>query len=47
MKFNLRESLKFFFDYKIGLAGGLVMGIIIFIINYRWLAMLPGLSPQL
>ncbi|MEZ5084610.1 MAG: hypothetical protein R2750_14390 [Bacteroidales bacterium] len=34
MKFKLRESLKFF-DYKIGLAGGLVMGIIVFIINYR------------
>lgn len=34
MKFNTREVYNFF-DYKIGLAGGLVMGIIIFIINYR------------
>ena len=34
MKINPKESLKYF-DYKIGLAGGLVMGIMIFIINYR------------
>ena len=33
MKINISSSNKYF-DYKIGLAGGLVMGIVVFFINY-------------
>lgn len=34
MKLYMKPSENKFFDFKIGLAGGLVMGIIIFLINY-------------
>jgi hypothetical protein len=34
MKFMFKPSKNKFFDFKIGLAGGLVMGIVIFCINY-------------
>ena len=34
MKINFPSNNKYF-DFKIGLAGGLVMGIIVFVINYN------------
>jgi hypothetical protein len=40
MKSILAPSNNKFFDFKIGLAGGLVMGIIIFLINYFETALL-------
>lgn len=41
MKINYSSSNKYF-DFKIGLAGGLVMGIIVFFINYNATAELTG-----
>lgn len=34
MNFFLKPSKSKFFDFKVGLAGGLVMGLIVFFINY-------------
>ena len=41
MKINFNSTKKYF-DYKIGLAGGLVMGIIVFFINYSATAGFTG-----
>ena len=41
MKINYSSSNKYF-DFKIGLAGGLVMGIIVFFINYNATAETTG-----
>jgi hypothetical protein len=41
MKINFNSTNKYF-DYKIGLAGGLVMGIIVFYINYSATAEITG-----
>lgn len=34
MNFFLKPSKSKFFDFKVGLAGGLVMGLVVFFINY-------------
>lgn len=41
---NLFNRIRNIIDFKIGLAGGLVMGIIVFIINYNSTADLTGSS---
>lgn len=41
MKFNFNSSNKYF-DYKIGLAGGLVMATVVFFINYSAVGELTG-----